>query len=94
MDDGRRAGHGLPRLTRGCRSLGELEHVRALRLLGAQPTFLGWQRTIGVYVPLESLEERLSRGARAGGAVVRASPRDFCRDASVNVLSHGRVSLP
>jgi len=78
---------GLPSLTCCCRSFRELEHVRALGVLGSLSALLGWQRAIGVYLLLESLEERFSRGARASGAVVRASPRDFCRDAPVDVLA-------
>jgi hypothetical protein len=83
---------GLPSLTCGGRSFRELEHVGALGVLGALSAFLGWQHAIRVYLLLESLEERFSRGARAGGAVVRASPRDFRCDAPVNVL--GRVASP
>lgn len=82
----------LPGLARGSRSFRQLEHVGALRVLGALTAFLGWQRAVGVYLLLESLEERFSRGARTGGAVVCASPRDFRCNAPVNVL--GRVTSP
>jgi hypothetical protein len=57
-------------------------------VLGSLSAFLGRQRAIGVHLLLESLEERFTRGARAGSAVVRASPLDFCRDAPVDVLGH------
>jgi hypothetical protein len=42
-------------------------------MLGALPAFLGWQRAIGIYLLLESLEERFSRGrVRAAQSRVRA----------------------
>jgi len=58
-------------------------------VLGALSALLGWHRAIGIYLLLKSLEERFSCGARARGAVVCASPRDFCCDAPIDVL--GRV---
>jgi hypothetical protein len=66
-----------------------LEHVGALRVLGALSALLGLQHSIGIYLFFKSLEERFSCGARALGAVVCASPRDFCCDAPIDVL--GRV---
>jgi hypothetical protein len=87
-------GHELLSLACGCRSSRELEHVGALRVLGALSALLGRQRAIGVYPLFESLEECFSRGARARSAVVRTRPRDFRCDAPVDVLGHGRVSLP
>src|SRR5579863_4469540 len=58
----RALGCGLSSLTCGCRSFRELEHICALRVLGALSALLGWQRAIGIYLLLESLEERFSRG--------------------------------
>lgn len=58
-------------------------------MLGALSALLGWQRAIGVYRLLESPDEGFSRRARAGGAVVRAGPGDFCCYAPVDVLGHG-----
>lgn len=71
---------GLPRLACGYGPLGEAEHVCTLRVLGKASAFLGWQRAIWIYLPFESLEECVACWACPRAPVVRATPRDFCRD--------------
>ena len=59
-------------------------------MLGEASAFVGRQRAIWVYLTFESLEERFARWSCSCAPVIRATPRDLCCDAAVDVLGYGR----
>jgi hypothetical protein len=72
------------------RTLGELEHVGALGVLGALAAFGGGELAVGVYLAFEAFEELVAAGLGAGAAVAGARPRDVGGDPLVDV---GQVCL-
>lgn len=72
---------------------GESEHVRTFRMVGAALTLLGRQLAIRINLPFESPQERLASGPGPGAPVEGAAPRDFRRDAPLDVLGY-RASPP
>jgi len=67
--------------------------VRAQGVLGAATTLVWRQIAMGVYLLLESSQERLAGWSRAGAPVGGAAPGDFRRDSPVDVLG-GYVASP
>jgi hypothetical protein len=67
---------------------GETEHVCTLRMFGAALALLARELAIRINLPFESPQERLPSGPGPGTPIDGAAPRDFGRDAPVDVLGY------
>jgi hypothetical protein len=74
--------------------LGEAEHVSAFRMLSSALAFVGRQGAIRINLSLEALQELLACWTSSGASVDRATPRDLCRNLSVDVLACYATHLP